>query len=234
VALHADLPAGPTSIAVAAGLWMLFVVAAHLRGRRRVASAAVVLLAVLLVAGCAGPGEPGPLPRGGLPELDAARPVAVLPLRNETGEPLTLGSPNPLKDLGRALGDPFAAPPTTVTDVLQRVAVVELERRGVPVLPPTPIEGMGEGPSDAATAARLARRAGLEGPLLLGTLRRFTVTRSRLVLVRLELELVDPANDTVLWRGEARRPVPVPGALTTREIVIDAGPRIFAEAFGSP
>jgi hypothetical protein len=43
---------------------------------------------------------------------------------------------------------------------------------------------------------------------------------------------VDPASGEVIWTGSARRPVPVRSALNMREVVIDAGPRIFAEAFG--
>jgi ABC-type Mn2+/Zn2+ transport system permease subunit len=238
LALRADLPAGPTSVAVAAAFWALFGIYARLRagGRPRAAPVAALLL-ILLLPGCAGLNgasrDPAPLEPGTLPALDPARRVAVLPFRNETGEPLVLGSANPLKDVGRALGDPFAAEPARVTDVLQQMAVSELERRGVAVLPPNWMDSPGNPPADAASAARLARRAGLEGPMLLGTLRRFTLTRNRLLLVRLELELVDPADVRVLWRGEARHPVPVPGALTLREVVIDAGPEIFAEAFGS-
>jgi len=51
--------------------------------------------------------------------------------------------------------------------------------------------------------------------------------------VRLELALVDPASGERLWSGRARRPVPVTSALTVQEIVLDAAPVIFAEAFGN-
>ena len=46
--------------------------------------------------------------------------------------------------------------------------------------------------------------------------------------------LVDPRDGNVLWSGSARRPVPVRSALTVPELLIDAGPAIFAEAFGEP
>ncbi len=54
-----------------------------------------------------------------------------------------------------------------------------------------------------------------------------------LLHVWLELELVDSSNGEVLWQGVARRPVPVPGAITLAEVAQDSAPSIFAEAFGS-
>jgi hypothetical protein len=51
--------------------------------------------------------------------------------------------------------------------------------------------------------------------------------------VQLELALIDAKNQQTFWTGEARRPVPVPSALTWQEILLDAGPQIFAEAFGN-
>jgi hypothetical protein len=88
-------------------------------------------------------------------------------------------------------------------------------------------------PPDPRSAARDAQKAGLTGPVLVGTLRRFTLTQTGLLLVRLELVLVDPASAEVLWTGSAQRPVPVRSALTEQEVLLDAGPLIFAEAFGS-
>jgi hypothetical protein len=67
---------------------------------------------------------------------------------------------------------------------------------------------------------------------LFGSLRRFTVTGTGMLLVHLDLALVDPASGQVLWTGSARRPVRVRSALSTEELVIDAGPPIFADAFG--
>jgi hypothetical protein len=37
----------------------------------------------------------------------------------------------------------------------------------------------------------------------------------------------------VRWTGRARGPVPLRSALSAQEVLIDAGPAIFAEAFGS-
>ena len=72
-----------------------------------------------------------------------------------------------------------------------------------------------------------------EGLTLAGTLRRFTITESGLLLVRLELTLLDAQSQQVVWTGAAKRPVPIPSALTLQEVLLDAGPPIFAEAFGS-
>ena len=51
--------------------------------------------------------------------------------------------------------------------------------------------------------------------------------------MRLDLALVDPESAEVLWQGSAQRPVAVRSALTEQEVLLDAGPAIFAEAFGS-
>jgi hypothetical protein len=51
--------------------------------------------------------------------------------------------------------------------------------------------------------------------------------------VQLELVLVDAQSGELLWRGSARKPRPVHSALTIEEVLLDAGPAIFAEAFGS-
>ena len=87
--------------------------------------------------------------------------------------------------------------------------------------------------SSPEAAARAARQAELVGPVLFGSLSRYTVAHSGLLLVRLDLWLVDPAGGAVLWSGTAQRPVPVRSALTAEEIVLDAAPRIYADAFGS-
>ena len=67
---------------------------------------------------------------------------------------------------------------------------------------------------------------------MVGTLHRFTITGTNMLLVHLDLALVDPRSEEVIWSGSARRPVSVRSALNTREILVDAAPKIFAEAFG--
>jgi ABC-type Mn2+/Zn2+ transport system permease subunit len=246
VAYRMDLPTGPTSVALAAGCWLVAVAGARVFRRLRQgrsAAAAAALLLIVLAAGGALPGcshlfggsdgEAAPLPRGSLPDLSEKGPVAVARFRNGTGMDLRIPSGNPLDELGRVIGRDGEGD-WTVPDALQAQSALELERRGVAVrrfvedreaLPAVPV--------DASDAARLARAAGLEGPVLFGDLRRFTVTQTGLLLVRLELSLVDPGTDELLWTGAARKPVPVVSALDSREVVIDAAPRIFAEAFGN-
>jgi hypothetical protein len=82
-------------------------------------------------------------------------------------------------------------------------------------------------------AAEGAAPAGFAGPLLNGTLRRFTLTGSGLLLVQLDLALIDSQSREVLWSGSARRPVPIPSSLTWQEVLLDAGAPIFADAFGN-
>ena len=86
---------------------------------------------------------------------------------------------------------------------------------------------------DALSAVHAAARAGLDGYVLHGILRRFTVTNSGLLLVRLELALLDTNGEKLLWTGAANRPVPIRSALTMQEVLLDAGGPIFADAFGN-
>jgi ABC-type Mn2+/Zn2+ transport system permease subunit len=236
---RADLPAGPVCVAVAGACWVLASLAMRLRTGAR-ATALLVLAAVLPGSlGCAsrlrdaGERTASELPRGTLPEGVGA-PIAVLPFANATGQ--TLRMPQGfLKDVGRAVGDPFAEPSPTVPDLLQQRAAFELARRGFEVVPDREVRAALKHATDEPLAAvRAAVRGGLEGPMLAGTLRRFTITQTGLLLVRLDLVLIDSGNEQVLWSGAARRPVPIQAALTWQEILLDAGPPIFAEAFGSP
>jgi ABC-type Mn2+/Zn2+ transport system permease subunit len=237
---RADLPAGPVCVAVAAGCWGAASLGARLRAGARGAALLLLVAALAASQACAGlfPSRAGrasaPLPRGTLPEALAARPIAVLPFANQTGQALRL--PQGLRrDLARAVGDPFAEPPATVADALQERAAFELERRGFAVVPLEQVRAaVRSAPDGPGPAARAATRAGLDGPVLSGTLRRFTLTGTGLLLVQLELALVEPASREVLWAGVASRPVPVPSALTWQEVLLDAGPAIFAEAFGAP
>lgn len=218
---RADLPAGPVCVAVVAACWALANVALRLRAPRARGAAALLLalLASLPAAplGCASrfaaaqERQSEPLPRGTLPEPSASGAVAVLPFENATGQPLRM-SEGLLKDASRAVGQPSAPESPTVPAALEQRAAFELERRGFAVVP------LEELPADGLTLA--------------GTLRRFTVTESGLLLVRLELTLLDVQSQQVVWTGAAKGPVPIHSALTLQEVLLDAGPPIFAEAFG--
>ncbi len=241
VAYRADLPAGPVGVALAAAIWAAIGVAAQLRERRRAVAAAAALLALLPLLGCAGgpfgardPRALSALPRGALPELDPTRPIAVLPIDNDTNQDLRLQNANPLKDLARAAGDEFGAPPATVADVLQQRAGAELQRRGYSVVGFEAVrDAAPHAYDDALSAVHAAARAGLDGYVLYGTLHRFTITNSGLLLIRLDLALLDTAGEKLLWTGAATRPVSIQSALTTQEVLLDAGGPIFAQAFDS-
>ena len=236
VSYHADLPAGPVYVLLAAVVWLI--AGATARARRRMAlvvgSLALASLALPL-AGCGllkTPDERAaePVARGSLPELAGA--VAVLPFRNETGQTLRLAGASPLDEFARALGRGSAAPSLTVLDLLQVRAAQELARRGYDVVPLGAVSAaVVQTPSDSRAALAQAKAGGLAGPVLLGTLRQFTRNADDLLRVRLELALVDPASGEIVWRGDARRPVPVSGAFTLAEIAQDAAPAIFTEAF---
>ena len=239
LAYRADLPAGPACVAVAAGCWLLASLAARLRAAGRAAAALLLLAVLALPTGCASRFEAAaeravaPLPRGTLPESIGRGPIAVLPFTNATGQPLRM--PQSLRaDAARAIGDPSAEPGPTVPELLQARAAVELERRGFATVPAERVRDAVPHAREAPlSTAGSAARAGLDGALLTGSLRRFTLTHTGLLLVWLDLALVDAGSQEVLWTGTARGPVPVRSALTWQELLQDAGAPIFAEAFGS-
>jgi ABC-type Mn2+/Zn2+ transport system permease subunit len=237
---RADLPAGPVCVGVVAACWALATLAARLRARRGLAALLLMALALATPPGCAArtarlaaaaEARDSPLPLGTLPAPVASRPVTVLPFANGTDEPLLL-SEGLLQDAERAVGDPSTPRRRSVPDVLQERAALELQRRGFAVAPVDPLL-LARVPADPLVAARAAAEAGAGGVLLAGTLRRFTLTGTGLLLVRLDLTLVDAQSQQVLWTGAARRPVPVRSALTLQEILLDAGAPIFADAFGT-
>jgi len=210
----------------------------RLRARRGAAALLLLVVALGISQGCASRFDAAaqraaaPLPRGTLPQGLASQPIAVLPFLNATGQPLTIPQ-GFLDEVARALGSQTVQPRFSVPDALQQRAAFELERRGFQTLL-VPVEQRrtilaGEPLGAAGGAAP----AGFTGPLLTGTLRRFTPTGTGLLLVRLDLALIDAQSQEVLWSGAARRPVPIASALTWQEILLDAGAPIFADAFGN-
>ncbi len=236
---RADLPSGPVCVAVAAACWVAASLGGRLRAAGRGAAPLLLLAALAIPSACASRFESAerrattPLPRGTLPESLAASPIAVLPFTNATGQALRMPQ-GVWKDAPRALGDPFAETGPTVPDLLQERAAVELQRRGFQVVPLDQVRAaLSHAREEPLATARAAARAGLAGPVLIGRLRRFAITGTGLLLVRLELALVDAQSGEILWTGGARRPVPIQSALTWQEVLLDAGAPIFAEAFGN-
>jgi ABC-type Mn2+/Zn2+ transport system permease subunit len=242
LAYRVDMPTGPTSVALAAACWLALTAVARLTQWRRIAPRARSAATLLLVIGLPGslgcgllfgmePAAPA-VSRGTLPDLASRPAVSVARFRNDTGVPLRIPSGNPLSEAKRAVRRP-ADEEWSVVDALQAQAPVELARRGVAVHDfEEDRAALSEAPADARAAAQLARAAGREGPVMIGSLRRFTITGTGMLLVHLDLALVDPGSGEVMWSGSARRPVPVRSALDMNEIVIDAAPKIFADAFG--
>jgi ABC-type Mn2+/Zn2+ transport system permease subunit len=241
LSVRADLPSGPVCVAVAAAVWGTLGLAWRIRGRAGMLAALVVVLLAPGLQGCASRfahaaarGEL-PLPRGSLPELAPGTAIALMPFANATGSDLRI-SRGVVGDAADALGVGSGARAVTVADRLRERAAAELVRRGFALAPdpvqdpahPLPAPGVLPGGCSAA-----ARTAGVSGPALCGSLRRFALTRTGLLLVQLELVLVDAQSGELLWRGSARKPRPVHSALTIEEVLLDAGPAIFAEAFGS-
>src|SRR4030095_9151528 len=172
-------------------------------------NAAFFVGAVASVLGCSGELLGVREPPGSLPEIAGGLAIAVLPFADETGSGPRVPPPRFVRDAPGALIDPYDAESQAALLLLQQRATAELARRGYAVVPPEQVAAvLPEPPKDvlaaaraAHTAARAAQSAGFEGPVLTGTLRRFHVTETGLLQVWLDLALVDPATQRVLWSG---------------------------------
>ena len=226
-------------------LWLASLVATRASGRqegaatshgpRRAVRVGAALLVLPSLLGCGGGRLGLREPSGSLPAIAGGRAIAVLPFANETGSSLRVPPPRFARDAPGPLSDPYDAESQTALLLLQQQAALELAHRGYAVVAPERVAAaLPAPPTDGLAAADAARRAGFEGPVLTGTLRRFHITETGLLQVWLDLALVDPAESRVLWSTSARRPVKVAPAQTWQEILLDAGPPIFADAFGKP
>jgi ABC-type Mn2+/Zn2+ transport system permease subunit len=238
---RADLPAGPSCVALAGACWATASLLMRLRERRAASTLLLLVLAVGTNLACASRFEAAaqrasaPLERGSLPESLVAQPIAVLPFVNATAQPLTIPE-GFLDDVARLSGNQPAQRRYTVQGALQQRAAFELERRGFQTIL-VPVEQkrtlLSTPTGTPAAVGEAWAPTGFTGAVLTGTLRRFTLTGTGLLLVRLDLALVDTQTRELLWTGTASRPVSIPSALTWQEILLDAGPPIYAEAFGN-
>jgi len=191
-------------------------------------------LALLLALASGLGGACAPSVSRGTLEISREAPIAVLPFVNETGSSLRRPPPSFARGALGALDDPYAGgSPEIALLLLQQHAAAELVHRGYAVVPPEQVAAaLPRPPADALDAARAARRAGFEGPVLTGTLHRLHVTETNLLQIQLDLALVDPGAARILWTSSARRPARISPAQNWQEILLDAGRPIFAEAFG--
>src|SRR5262245_23046072 len=92
----------------------------------------------------------------------AVRAIAVLPPNNQTGDPLFVGGTSLLEKYI------FRSQPVTVADVLAVEVRIQLEQRGITVLPREQVDAaLGDRiPSSPKDAATLARRGKLQGSVL--------------------------------------------------------------------
>ena len=185
------------------------------------------LLPVLMLS-CASSLVSPPLPT-------AVRAIAVLPPNNRTGDPLLVGGTSLLEKYL------FRSPPVTVADVLAVEVRIQLEQRGITVLPREEVDAAlgNQIPSSPKDAANLASHGKLEGsvlyieivqwqPALVESLHPWRM------LVALHVHLVDVASGRVVWAAHLPlRPVPTPGAVTRADADMIAAQRVARELFAS-
>ncbi len=196
----------------------------------RRASPALVALALAAVAALAGAAcaTDDAATRAPFPALETGRAVAVLAIRNDTGDALRFERGDVVARVGGQR--PHGA---SVPESLRALAHEELARRGVPLLPLASVDrAVPSSPPDAAAAIEAARRAAFPGPVLWIRLSRWNVSRTGFLVAWLDLALLDPATGRTLWRGATRSPIAVRNAPTLADVVVAAAPALLGEALG--
>jgi hypothetical protein len=179
-----------------------------------------------LTLGCASSLVSPPLP-------PTVRTIAVLPPNNRTGDPLFVGGTSLLEKYI------FRSPPVTVADVLAVEVRIQLEQRGMTVLPQEKVDAaLGDQiPSSPKEAADLARRGKLEGSVLYLEIVQWQPALQESLhpwrmLIAVDARLVDVTTGRVVWTAHLPlRPVPTPGAVTRADADMIAAKRVAKELF---
>ena len=165
----------------------------------------------------------------------AVRTIAVLPPNNQTGDPLVVGGTSLLEKYI------FRSQPVTVADVLAVEVRIQLQQRGITVLPREQVNAaLGDQiPSSPKEAATLASRGKLEGSVLYMEIVQWQPAQADSLhpwhmLVAVRAQLVDVASGRVVWSAHLPlRPVPTPGAVTRADADLIAAQRVARELFAS-
>jgi hypothetical protein len=165
----------------------------------------------------------------------AVRAIAVLPPNNQTGDPLFVGGTSLLEKYI------FRSQPVTVADVLAVEVRIQLEQRGISVLPREQVDAAlcNQIPSSPKDAANLASHGKLEGSVLYIEIVQWQPALAESLhpwrmLVAIRVHLVDVASGRVVWAAHLPlRPVPTPGAVTRADADMIAAQRVAKELFSS-
>jgi hypothetical protein len=165
----------------------------------------------------------------------AIRALAVLPPNNQTGDPLFVGGTSLLEKYI------FRSQPVTVADVLAVEVRIQLEQRGITVLPREQVDAaLGHQiPRSPKDAANLARHGKLEGSVLYMEIVQWQPAQADSLhpwrmLVAIHVDLIDVASGRVVWSAHLPlRPVPTPGAVTRADADMIAARRVARDLFAS-
>lgn len=179
-------------------------------------------LAALLAWGCARVVSTSPPP-------EMPRTVVVLPPNNRTGDPLLVAGATMLERYVTR-GERVAVP-----DVLASEARIDLERRGLTVVPAEVVdEATGRVPTSVEDAAALAMRAKPDaGAALYLEIRRWepdAATHPAFIIVGMTASLVEPASGRVIWSAtRPSKPVATPGEISAGAAYVTAARAVMEE-----
>ncbi|NIO11230.1 MAG: hypothetical protein GTO40_25725 [Deltaproteobacteria bacterium] len=222
-----DLPLGPTDVALGCGFVVLaYGVAKFLPNVGF--KACWIFLALSLVSGCTQKSAPGfPEPRT---FKDAQ--IWLGKVKNTTGRSLVLPGTNPLQSLRQMAGKGTPGARQTVMDIMREGFRTELTRQGVSVFYPEGADpSLARFPGTAEQAAEVARRAKVDGYLLLTHVERWSAESRAFINVIVDLKLVRISDGEIVWQRRYRRAVPTPSATHLEEAYRDAMKVVSREVF---
>jgi hypothetical protein len=163
------------------------------------------------------------------------RTIAVLPPNNRTGDPLFVGGTSLLEKYI------FRSQPVTVGDVLAAEVRVQLEQRGITVLPREKVDAAigNQIPTSPKEAADLATHGKLEGSVLYIEIVQWQPALADSLhpwrmLIAVDARLIDVATGRVVWATHLPlRPVPTAGAVTRADADMIGAQRVAKDLFAS-
>jgi hypothetical protein len=167
------------------------------------------------------------------PASDLDRHIAILPVNNQTGDPLLIAGGGVVD---RYL---FHAEEITVGDVLLAESRLRLQENGFEVTAPKLVEAAlkGRTPTSPELAIDLAVNGGLRENLLYLEIRRWEADvpmHVRSVSVSVTASLIDPSGHRTLW--QARRgpaPIPTSGDITLESAYVTAAHKVVEDLLAS-
>jgi hypothetical protein len=224
-----DLPLGPTDVTL--GCCLIFLA----YGLRRVsAKASATVMTLLFVGVLIGSCATTTNVSTPVPEAKAVRSdrIWLAKVKNSTGLPLLLPSPNLLRSAGEMFGKVSSDYRQNVMDLLRDGLRAELQQNGYRVsLPEDTDARFPPFPADTNAALQLGREGKLSGLVFIGEIWRWEGSPQQFVRVLVDFKVVRLEDGAVLWDQRVQRAVPTPSSTNLGQAYSDAVKAVVQEIF---